>query len=125
MKREQYISPFQAVSAASAQSHGPRCLYTFHLPVLIQVSSSCRLIAGVRRWIGSHPPSRLDRNQGKKGPAKPDTQATSTEPELDTHSTEYLAAQMLNPSVLPEEEAEYQGCVLVVENGALSLLGWI
>jgi hypothetical protein len=106
--REQYISPFQPMSAASTQSHGPRSASRFWLLSLYLIGHR-RLIAGVRRWIGSQPSSRRDRKPGKKGPFKAETQATAVEPELDTHSTAYVVAQILNPSVSPEEEAEYQG----------------
>jgi hypothetical protein len=64
-------------------------------------------MAGVRRWIGSHPSSR---NQRSPGQTSDSIQAIVTnEPEKDTHSTEYLVTRLLDPSVSTEEEIEYQG----------------
>jgi hypothetical protein len=67
-------------------------------------------MAGVRRWIGSHPPSRHRISQGKRS-SQADVAVRGKEPERDTHSTEYIVAQLLSPTVLPEEEIEYQGLV--------------
>jgi hypothetical protein len=63
-------------------------------------------MAGVRRWIGSQPP-RNQRNQG--GSSDISEEAAPKEPEKDTHSTEYIIAHLLDPTVSPEEETEYQG----------------
>lgn len=65
-------------------------------------------MAGVRRWIGSHP-SRNPRSQGKSSSTSEAT--VPKEPEKDTHSTEYMVIHLLDPSVTAEEEVEYQGYV--------------
>jgi hypothetical protein len=65
-------------------------------------------MAGVRRWIGSHPSSRSQKSQGKLSNLIQAT--TSNEAERDTHSTEYIVTRLLDPSVSVEEEMEYQGC---------------
>lgn len=62
---------------------------------------------GVRRWMGTHPTS------SKKIHGKPisriEVKKTLTEPELNPHSTEVIARQLLDPVVSEEEVEEYQG----------------
>ena len=69
-----------------------------------------RAAQGVRRWIGSQPPSNQNKVHGKLT-SKPETQKTSAEQTLDRYSTEAIAKQLLNPVVSEVEEAEYQGSV--------------
>jgi hypothetical protein len=64
---------------------------------------------GVRRWIGTHPISNSD--QSSRHPIFRDELNKTIEPELDPHSTEAIALQLLNPSVSDDEELEYQGYI--------------
>ena len=73
----------------------------------------CSVVQGVRRWIGSQPDSSpkkmlrkvISRAEIKKRPLLSD---------LDRHSTEVMATQLLDPIVSHTEEAEYQGFVIHV-----------
>ena len=64
---------------------------------------------GVRRWIGSSSPvrhhprveSRQDRKQTIRSKEVPDKSE-------ETHSTAYVARQMLAPEVSKKEKAEYE-----------------
>ena len=71
----------------------------------------CSVAQGVRRWIGSQPDSSpkkmlrkvISRAEIKKRPLLSD---------LDRHSTEVMATQLLDPIVSNTEEAEYQGLAI-------------
>jgi hypothetical protein len=65
---------------------------------------------GVRRWMGTHPTSSPQKIHGKPV-SRADVTKVLAEPELNPHSTEAIARQLLNPVVSEEEEEEYQGCV--------------
>ncbi|KAG5641928.1 hypothetical protein DXG03_003954 [Asterophora parasitica] len=68
------------------------------------------VVQGVRRWITSHPHPAPKKPLGKPV-ARPDTKRSTTVPELDRHSTEVIAMQLLEPTVSETEEAEYQGYI--------------
>ncbi|GLB44123.1 putative sacI homology domain containing protein [Lyophyllum shimeji] len=66
------------------------------------------VVQGVRRWMTSHP------NAAPKKPAKPASRPTKKDNivlELDRHSTEAIAKQLLEPTVSDNEVAEYQGYI--------------
>lgn len=63
---------------------------------------------GVRRWMGAHPASHPKKMNGRLVSTVKATE-TVTEPELNPHSTEVIAKQLLDPVVSEEEEEEYQG----------------
>jgi hypothetical protein len=69
-----------------------------------------RLMEGVRRWMGTHPTSSPQKIHGKPV-SRADVTKVLAEPELNPHSTEAIARQLLNPVVSEEEEEEYQGYV--------------
>lgn len=78
---------------------------------------------GVRRWISSAPPSQAQKAKGRTTPQS-DTDRRKLVPKQDTDSTEFIAQQLLDPSVSPEEETEYQGCVsllMLLASGSTSL----
>lgn len=69
-----------------------------------------RLMDGVRRWMRSSPVpgsriSQIDRS------TRPKSRHQGTVVELDPTSTEMIAQQLMNPSLSPEEESEYQDYV--------------
>lgn len=64
---------------------------------------------GVRRWMGAHPTSSPQKIHGKPI-SRVEVKKDIVEPELNPHSTEVIARQLLNPAVSEEEEEEYQGC---------------
>lgn len=63
---------------------------------------------GVRRWIGAHPTSSPQKIHGKLA-SRIEVKKALTEPELNPHSTEAIARQLLDPFVSEEEEEEYKG----------------
>jgi phosphatidylinositol 3,5-bisphosphate 5-phosphatase len=69
-----------------------------------------RLMEGVRRWMGAHPSSSPQKIHGK-AVSRVNVKSTLAEPEMNPHSTEVIARQLLDPAVSEEEEEEYQGCV--------------
>lgn len=69
-----------------------------------------RLMEGVRRWMGTHPTSSPQKIHGKPI-SRVDVTKALAEPELNPHSTEVIARQLLDPAVSEEEEEEYHGCV--------------
>ncbi|KAE9404895.1 hypothetical protein BT96DRAFT_916565 [Gymnopus androsaceus JB14] len=73
-------------------------------------SNNSGVVQGVKRWMSSNPPS-VAKKTNKKPSIQPETHRKTTEPELDRHSTESVARQLLNPIVSEEEEAEYQGYI--------------
>ncbi|KAF8064104.1 polyphosphoinositide phosphatase [Lyophyllum atratum] len=83
-------SPFEA--------HGHR--NSSHNPSVVQ---------GVRRWMSSHPNS-APKKLPKPSPW-PVPKGGAVVPELDRHSTEAIAKQLLEPTVSDNEVAEYQGYI--------------
>ena len=84
-----------------------------------------RAVQGVRRWIGSQPPSNHSKVHGKST-SKPEAQKASTEHTLDWYSTEAMAEQLLNPVVSEVEEAEYQGSVFLPRQIFMNIqVAWI
>lgn len=65
---------------------------------------------GVRRWMGTHPITSPQKNHGKPI-SRVEVKKVLAEQELNPHSTEAIAWQLLNPTVSEEEEEEYQGYV--------------
>lgn len=65
---------------------------------------------GVRRWMGAHPTSSPQKTHGKLI-SRVEVKKVLPEPELNPHSTEVIAQQLLNPGVSEEEEEEYQGYI--------------
>lgn len=55
----------------------------------------------------NHPSAAKKAN--RKPTLQPEAHWKAMEPELDRHSTEAVAKQLLDPIVSEEEEAEYQG----------------
>lgn len=66
------------------------------------------VVQGVRRWISSQPSSHSKKLPGKSVP-RSEVRKQVALPELDRHSTEAMARQLLEPYVSDTEEAEYQG----------------
>lgn len=60
---------------------------------------------GMRRWIGSNPRTNVPHGRDVRRETKRDKVPL----EVDPHSTETIANQLMDPSVSEEEEAEYQG----------------
>jgi len=60
--------------------------------------------------MGSHPTSSPQKIHGKPT-SRVDVTKTLAEPELNPHSTEAIARQLLDPAVSDEEEEEYRGYV--------------
>ncbi|KAH9477025.1 Polyphosphoinositide phosphatase [Psilocybe cubensis] len=81
-----------------------------------QGDPSSRVVQGVRRWIGSHHPSReilragkpIVRQEAKRPPPKPQVQ--------DNKSTEALALASLDPAVPEKEEKEYTKYIVQIED---------
>ncbi|EKM53859.1 uncharacterized protein PHACADRAFT_209710 [Phanerochaete carnosa HHB-10118-sp] len=67
---------------------------------------SPRLMDGVRRWMASGSPTSRKSTHIETWYAPP-SKVTKTELRPGKGSTEYIAAALLDPSVPPEEEAEY------------------
>lgn len=65
---------------------------------------------GVRRWMGAHPTTSPQKIHGKPI-SRIEVKKVFAEQELNPHSTEVIAWQLLNPTVSEEEEEEYQGWV--------------
>jgi phosphatidylinositol 3,5-bisphosphate 5-phosphatase len=64
---------------------------------------------GMKRWISANPTASITNGKGlPRGQSKMD----NPDSEVDPHSTETMALQLLDPSVSKEEEAEYQGYVI-------------
>ncbi|OBZ74532.1 Polyphosphoinositide phosphatase [Grifola frondosa] len=81
--------------------------YSPFLPHHNSSSHHPRLMDGVRRWIGSSPsPGSRKSHTDRTLDAKSKKPKVASEPDL--YSTKYIAAQLLNPMVSEEEEAEYQ-----------------
>ncbi|KAF4611683.1 hypothetical protein D9613_003798 [Agrocybe pediades] len=68
------------------------------------------VVQGVRRWMGSRPPSQQQNTAGKST-TRSEVQMPSREPHLDKNSTAAVAEAALNPKVSEEEEVEYQGYI--------------
>ena len=64
----------------------------------------------VRRWIGTNPIPNSHKNPGQPAVGS-EIKKINPKLELDPHSTEIIAKQLLDPSVSEGEEAEYQGSV--------------
>lgn len=67
----------------------------------------CRLMDGVRRWIGSSPANKRHskRAEMRQDPESPDEQEYDP---VYQYSTEFIAGRLMDPIVTPEEKAEYQ-----------------
>lgn len=61
---------------------------------------------GMRRWIGANPMTNVPHGRGVP---RGEDQRDKVDLEIDPHSTETIALQLMDPSVSEEEEAEYQG----------------
>ncbi|KAJ3865788.1 polyphosphoinositide phosphatase [Lentinula novae-zelandiae] len=68
------------------------------------------VVQGVKRWMSSNHPSAA-KKANRKPTLQPEAHWKAMEPELDRHSTEAVAKQLLDPIVSEEEEAEYQGYI--------------
>ncbi|KAJ3758562.1 polyphosphoinositide phosphatase [Lentinula raphanica] len=68
------------------------------------------VVQGVKRWMSSNHPSTIKKTN-RKPTLLPPSDRKTIDPELDRHSTEAVAKQLLNPLVSEEEEAEYQGYI--------------
>lgn len=62
--------------------------------------------------MGAYPVSHSKKLHGKPV-SKVEVARDVVEPELNPHSTEAIARQLLNPAVSEEEEEEYQGYVIL------------
>lgn len=81
------------------------------LPVSPIFEDRRSVVQGVRRWIGSQP------NSSPKKPLRKVISGAEIKKrpllsDLDRHSTEVMATQLLEPTVSDTEEAEYQGSAL-------------
>jgi hypothetical protein len=65
---------------------------------------------GMRRWIGANHMTNVAHGRGAP---RGEIQRDKIDLEVDPHSTETIAFQLLDPTVSEEEEAEYQGYVFV------------
>ncbi|KAG2005981.1 polyphosphoinositide phosphatase [Coprinopsis cinerea AmutBmut pab1-1] len=75
-----------------------------------------RVVQGVRRWIGSQTNPHHHHHTKKAHSKNPASRHTEKAKPLggaviDTHSTEYIATQLLDPSVPEDEELEYHGYI--------------
>ena len=91
----------------SASHHPPRFVPFERVPESV-AHAEYRLMEGMRRWIGAN--HMTDVPHGRGAP-RGETKRDKIDLEIDPHSTETIALQLLNPTVSEEEEAEYQGCV--------------
>lgn len=79
------------------------CVYTNGMP--------CSVVQGVRRWIGSQPNSSPKMTL-RKVASRAEIKNRPVLSELDRHSTEVMATQLLEPTISDTEEAEYHGLVV-------------
>ncbi|TDL16362.1 hypothetical protein BD410DRAFT_816753 [Rickenella mellea] len=69
-----------------------------------------RLMEEVRKWMGSQPAS--SRQSNAKHTRRPEADVPTDKPEqIDYNSSNYIAKQLMNPTVPEKEEAEYQGYI--------------
>jgi hypothetical protein len=72
------------------------------------------VVQGVRRWISTSHTNSAPKKPPKKVISSPiDTKRNAIPVEVDRHSTEAVAKQLLDPTVSEAEEAEYQGFVQI------------
>jgi len=69
------------------------------------------VVQGVRRWISTSHPNFAPKRPPKKVVSPIDLKRSAVPVELDRHSTEAVAKQLLDPTVSEAEEAEYQGYI--------------
>lgn len=103
-------SPFLAHSTHSV--HQPRWYPVISCTDVNGTHTLPRLMEGVRRWISTYPASHSKKLHGKPV-SKIEVTRDVIEPELNPHSTEAIARQLLDPVVSEEEEEEYQGYVIL------------
>lgn len=73
--------------------------------------SSIRLMQGVRRWMGTQPPSSL-RKSFRKPMSKFEAKHLTREVEpAEKNSTEYIVGQLMDPKVSDMELEQYEGYV--------------
>jgi hypothetical protein len=72
---------------------------------------SCSVVQGVRRWIGSQPNSSPKKTL-RKVASRAELKNRPVLSDIDRHSTEVMATQLLEPAVSDTEEAEYHGLVV-------------
>lgn len=70
--------------------------------------NKCSVVQGVRQWIKSGPTSERKKHQNKM-----QTEGEAVKAQVitdqDKNTTEFLALQLLEPSVSEDEQDEYQG----------------